>query len=77
MAEAEKGPTVDKSGRKRLIYLRTRFKELREEMQTIKKETADLKAKLGMGAKGGTGEGGAKKGGGGNKKKSAEMDDDE
>lgn len=87
MSDAEKGATVDKSGRKRLIYLRTRFKELREEMQAIKKETAELRAKLGVGTKGGTGEGGAaaagakkpgeaKKAAGGAKKKLADMDDD-
>jgi len=81
MSEAEKGAAPDKSGRKRLIYLRTRFKELREEMQAIKKETVELRAKLGVGQKGGEGEAGktgeTKKAGGGARKKASAMDDDD
>jgi hypothetical protein len=56
-AEAGAKAGAKKSGndRRRLGYLRIRFKEVREEMLAIKNETAELKKKLGAASKGGGG----------------------
>lgn len=48
----EKPEAAGKTDRRRLVYLKSRLKELREEMDTVKKETGDLRTKLGMEPKG-------------------------
>lgn len=45
----------DKTDKRRLSYLKTRAKEMKNEMQAIKAETNALREKLGMGAKTGKG----------------------
>jgi hypothetical protein len=50
----------DKEGRqerRRLGYLRIRAVELRKELAAVKKETTELRAKLGLDKKGGKGKG--------------------
>ncbi len=62
MANENKKPVNDanKTDRRRLGYLKVRFKEVRDEMQAIKNETTELKKKLGMtGKPEGKGKGGA------------------
>lgn len=68
-ASGEKKPKAV-SDRKRLSYLKMRFKEAREQMASIKKEMTELKKKLGA-SKGA----GAKAKGAGSKP--ADDDDDE
>jgi regulator of replication initiation timing len=70
--EAEKDVAA-KSDRKRLTYLKTRLKALKEEMQAVRKESVELRQKLGKEKKG-QAEGGAKKAG---KKKKASAPDGE
>jgi hypothetical protein len=54
MSSTEKTePKEGKGERRRLNYLKERSKELKKEMQAIKTETADLRAKLGLEQKGG------------------------
>jgi regulator of replication initiation timing len=50
----EKASAVDKEGkteRRRLSYLKARAKEVRAEMLAIRKESAELREKLGKGSK--------------------------
>ena len=76
MAEAgKKASAPGRNERRRLIYLKERLKELRNEMQAIRTETADLRQKLGIGGKDGA-EGGPKKAGAGKKKKAAAAADE-
>ena len=55
MAENKKGAKEGKEGgkdiadRRRLNYLKTRAREIRAELQANKKETDDLRKKMGMG----------------------------
>ena len=52
----EKAPIVDKedkADRRRLSYLKARAKEVRTEMLAIRKESAELREKLGKGPKAG------------------------
>lgn len=59
---SDEGKGANKVDRKRLVYLKARLKELKDEMQTLKKESGDLREKLGKQKKGGA-EGEAKKAG--------------
>lgn len=49
--KGDKQPKEGKPDRKRLTYLKARSKELKTEMQAIKKEAMDLRVKLGMSKK--------------------------
>ena len=62
MPTTAKPEAKDKEGkqqRRRLGYLRIRAVELRKELAAVKKETTELRAKLGMDGKKGKGKGAA------------------
>ena len=74
MSEAGKDPAVKKD-RKRLNYLKTHLKALKEEMQGVRKESVELRQRLGMEKKN-RAESGTKKAGAGKKKKASASDEE-
>ena len=72
MSEAGKTQKPEAADRRRLNYLKVRLKALREELQAARKETAELREKLGLGAK----TAGGAQAGAGKKQNAADSDDD-